>query len=35
MKIFLIGLMGSGKSFLGKKISKSINLPFIDLDDEI
>lgn len=35
MKIFLIGLMGSGKSFLGKKISQSVNLPFIDLDKEI
>jgi len=35
MKIFLIGLMGSGKSFLGKKISKSIQLPFLDLDVEI
>src|SRR5690242_535239 len=35
MKIFLIGLMGSGKSFLGKKISESMNLPFIDLDTEI
>jgi shikimate kinase len=35
MKIFLIGLMGSGKSILGKKISQSIQLPFIDLDNEI
>jgi shikimate kinase len=35
MKIFLIGLMGSGKSFLGKKISQSVSLPFIDLDVEI
>jgi len=32
MKIYLIGLPGSGKSLLGKKLSKSINLPFIDLD---
>lgn len=35
MKIFLIGLMGSGKSLLGKRISKQVNLPFIDLDKEI
>lgn len=35
MKIFLIGLMGSGKSFLGEKISQSIQLPFLDLDAEI
>jgi shikimate kinase len=33
MKLYLIGLMGSGKSNLGKKISTSIQLPFIDLDD--
>ena len=35
MKIFLVGLPGSGKSLLGKRISKSINLPFIDLDEQI
>jgi shikimate kinase len=35
MKLFLIGLMGSGKSFLGKKISEALHLPFIDLDSEI
>lgn len=33
MKLYLIGLMGSGKSDLGKKISMSIQLPFIDLDE--
>lgn len=35
MKLFLIGLMGSGKSVMGKRISQSVQLPFIDLDDEI
>lgn len=35
MKLFLIGLMGSGKSILGKKISQSVQLPFIDLDKEL
>ncbi|WP_417887424.1 shikimate kinase [Zunongwangia sp.] len=35
MKIFLVGYMGSGKSFLGEKLSKSINYKFIDLDEEI
>lgn len=33
MKLFLIGLLGSGKSFLGKELSKQLKLPFIDLDD--
>jgi shikimate kinase len=33
MKLYLIGLLGSGKSVLGKKLSQSIQLPFIDLDD--
>ena len=35
MKLFLIGLLGSGKSFLGKELSKELKLPFIDLDDVI
>ncbi len=35
MKFFLIGFMGSGKSFLGKKLSKYMNVQFIDLDVEI
>jgi len=35
MKLYLIGLLGSGKSVLGKKISQSVQLPFIDLDREI
>lgn len=32
MKIFLVGLLGSGKSNLGKKVAQSLRLPFIDLD---
>ncbi len=35
MKLYLVGLLGSGKSVLGKKISQSVQLPFIDLDDRI
>jgi len=30
--IFLIGFMGSGKTTLGKKLAKKLNLPFVDLD---
>ena len=35
MKIYLIGLPGVGKSYWGKKIAKSQNLKFIDLDNSI
>src|SRR5258708_28773826 len=35
MKIFLIGLPGSGKTTLGKQLSEKLNLSFIDLDLEI
>jgi shikimate kinase len=34
-KIFLVGLPGSGKSTLGKKLSSFLSLDFVDLDDEI
>ena len=32
---FLIGFMGSGKSYLGNKVSKKLNYTFIDLDTYI
>lgn len=35
MSVILIGYMGSGKSSIGKKLSKMINYEFIDLDDYI
>lgn len=31
----LVGLMGSGKSSLGRRIARKLNLPLIDLDDYI
>jgi shikimate kinase len=31
-RIFLIGFMGSGKSTLGRRLAKAMNLPFSDLD---
>ena len=34
-RIILIGFMGAGKTTLGKKIAKKMNLPFIDSDREI
>ena len=35
MKIFLIGYMGCGKSSLGRKIAKSANMQFVDMDSMI
>ena len=35
MKIVLLGYMASGKSSVGKKISKRLKMNFIDLDDYI
>lgn len=35
MKIFLLGYMGSGKSFIGKQLSQSLGYKFIDLDQKI
>jgi shikimate kinase len=35
MRVFLVGFMASGKSSVGKKLSKKIGLPFMDLDSFI
>jgi shikimate kinase len=35
MKIYLIGMPGSGKSTLGKQLAHALSSPFIDLDHEI
>jgi shikimate kinase len=35
MKIFLIGFMGSGKTFWGRQLSEKFRLPFFDLDEQI
>lgn len=32
-RIYLIGFMGSGKSFMGKQLAQELNYQFIDLDD--
>jgi shikimate kinase len=34
-RIFLLGFMGSGKSYIGKKLSERMSMPFSDLDDII
>ena len=35
MRIYLLGFMGSGKSFSGKRLAKKFGMSFIDLDDYI
>ncbi len=32
MKLFLIGFMGAGKSYLGKQLAKRLSIPFFDTD---
>jgi shikimate kinase len=33
--IVLVGLMGAGKSSIGRKLAHALNLPFVDADDEV
>ena len=33
--VALVGLMGAGKSAIGKRLAHRLGLPFIDADDEI
>ena len=35
MHVVLIGMMASGKSSIGKVLSKTMNIPFLDIDKEI
>ncbi len=35
MKIYLIGFMGSGKTYWGRLLSEKLKMPFFDLDEEI
>ncbi len=35
MKIFLVGMMGSGKSFCARKLAKKLKVPVYDLDNLI
>lgn len=35
MKIFLIGLPGSGKTTIGKALAEALGVPFVDLDAEV
>ena len=33
--ILLVGLMGSGKTSVGKRLARKLSLPFVDGDSEI
>lgn len=33
MRIFLLGFMGAGKSYLGRKLADRLNFHFVDLDE--
>src|SRR5690606_29730777 len=33
--IYLIGMMGSGKSTIGKVLARTLHMPFVDLDHQI
>ena len=33
--IVLVGMMGAGKTSVGLRLAKALNLPFVDTDDEI
>lgn len=33
--LFLVGFMGCGKTTLGRALATELNIPFVDLDDEI
>jgi shikimate kinase len=35
MKIYLIGFMGSGKTYWGRQLSQKLNMPFFDMDEQI
>jgi len=34
-KVILIGFRGAGKTTVGKFLAERLNLPFLDLDDEV
>ena len=35
MKVFLLGFMGSGKTYWGRKLSEKLGMRFFDLDEQI
>ncbi|MFL5737521.1 MAG: shikimate kinase [Actinomycetota bacterium] len=35
MNVYLVGMPGSGKSSVGRSLAPLLNVPFVDLDDEV
>jgi len=35
MKVFLMGFMGSGKTYWGRLLSQKLSIPFFDLDEQV
>ncbi|HLG40872.1 MAG TPA: shikimate kinase [Chitinophagaceae bacterium] len=35
MKIYLIGFMGSGKTYWGRQLSDKLSIPFFDMDEQV
>lgn len=35
MKIYLIGFMGSGKTYWGRQLAQKLSIPFFDMDEQI
>ena len=35
MRIFLIGFMGSGKTYWGRQLGQKLGIPFFDLDEQV
>lgn len=35
MLYFLVGFMGSGKSYMGRRLAKQLDIPWVDMDKEI
>src|SRR4029450_13139855 len=34
-RIYLVGFMGSGKTAVGRRVAEGLEMPFVDLDEQI